>query len=539
MAARSDSATKRRRSPEETGVPAGVGTPIVAPAAVLNQEVEVKLTGALPALEAAFRSVPMPDGSSEPPGRNLVSTYYDTAKAALRAQDGFLRMLRVSGRYVITFKRSSNGSEGFARDEFEGRSRTAKLDISILGVEAETAIRSMIGDEPLIEQFTTHVRRRTHEVDLREARVEIALDGGTIIANGRREPVHELELELKDGDASAMFDFAARLARDHDLFIECRSKGDRGFALARDETPRARRSWTPALAGAAVLDDAVGIVLGECMDQFTGNWPAFRLTRSPDSIHQMRVGLRRMRTALSMFNRAMPSPQFQHFRKDAKRIQSAMSAARELDAFSGLVRSGPMQHHERDAQFDSVLKASDARREEHAAHILQLLDDPATTAFVLEFKSFLQTHGWRSGLEAGALDVLSGAAEAFALRTLRRLDARALKRGRKLPSKPPDERHEARIALKNLRYAADFFGALFDPHAVQKFVKTMGRVQDVLGTYNDGEAARAIVLDIGKVEGPGARAVGLIIGWCGRGEAEAERTLRDAWRSYRKADRFW
>ena len=91
----------------------------------------------------------------------------------------------------------------------------------------------------------------------------------------------------------------------------------------------------------ATLDDAVEVVISSALCQFVANWPAMTETQHPESIHQMRVALRRLRTALAFFDRVLPCAEFRVFRAEAKRIASALGPARNWDAFRELVEDGP------------------------------------------------------------------------------------------------------------------------------------------------------------------------------------------------------
>jgi CHAD domain-containing protein len=91
----------------------------------------------------------------------------------------------------------------------------------------------------------------------------------------------------------------------------------------------------------ATLDDAVEVVINGAFCQFVANWPAMVETQHLESIHQMRVALRRLRAALAFFDRALPCAEFKVFRAEAERIASTLGPARNWDAFRELVEDGP------------------------------------------------------------------------------------------------------------------------------------------------------------------------------------------------------
>ena len=141
------------------------------------------------------------------------------------------------------------------------------------------------------------------------------------------------------------------------------SKAERGFLLAADDRPLP--VWTAALqfSADAMLDSTIETVIASVLEQFVANWPALTETRHPESIHQMRVALRRLRTALAFFDRSLPCAAFGNFRAEAKRIAAALAPARDLDAFRQLVEDGPLTRYadERES-FKALLIPFEERR---------------------------------------------------------------------------------------------------------------------------------------------------------------------------------
>ena len=214
-----------------------------------------------------------------------------------------------------------------------------------------------------------------------------------------------------------------------------------------------------------------------------------------------------------------------------------MGEAREQDVLRDLVDSGPARALQGTIDFKPLVKASDKRRVAAYAHVRALLDAPETSRFVLELQAMICRREWRAGEDS---DPAMSAVD-FAKQALDRLDKCARKRGKNLVELPPEARHEARIALKNLRYASDFFTSLFGKsRGSKKFQRAIGDLQDALGAYNDAIVARATVADLQKVAGAaGVRAAGVVDGWTARGAADADAHLGAAWKAFRKAPRFW
>lgn len=301
-----------------------------------------------------------------------------------------------------------------------------------------------------------------------------------------------------------------------------------------------RRGQAPDVAPDAVLDDLVRIVISECLDHFCANREGFRQDERVEHVHQMRVGLRRMRTALAMFNKALPSPEIPLLRAEAGRIASGMGRARDTDVFIRLVNDGPLSVIERDESFEALLEAAETRRKEAYRDVRELVDAARTSQFVQDVQSFMKRHGWRSSLGPDELPLLTRPAEDFAADILAKLDSRALRRSHKIRKLEAEQRHDLRILLKKIRYTSEFVSAMFPRKQAAKYVRAAADLQDVLGAYNDAIVAEGIIAELENRAGPAsARAAGLTLGWCKRGSVDADAFLAEAVAAFRSAPRFW
>ena len=106
--------------------------------------------------------------------------------------------------------------------------------------------------------------------------------------------------------------------------------------------------------------------------------------------------------------------------------------------------------------------------------------------FQLLLLRWVESRGWRNELASRSLSALVEPGQAFANRVLGQLHRKALRRGKHFRHLPPDERHKVRIALKNLRYALEFFQDLYDAKdAAKQIARCVAELQDALGHEND------------------------------------------------------
>lgn len=469
----------------------------------------------------------------------LRSNYFDTRQSDLRKQNIALR-IRKRGRSgpILGVKAKRPVSEGpFSRVEIEVRSRSLQPDLRLFDPDTAAELSRLVEERPLELVFQTKVRRRAVLVKHGHSQIELACDDGSIIAGNQAATLAEVELELKSGDESDLYDLAMTLADEFPLRLDFASKAERGFCLSTGESSPVVRATAIEHMADATLDDAIVAVISNTLAQFIGNWAALRTTDQPDAVHQARVALRRLRVALKMFRRVLPYPQFDALCAEARRIASTFGPTREYDAFLASVTKGPLAHVDRPAGFEALLAAVEDRRAAAHRDVSALFEEVETTRFVLEVRSLLARRAWRNALTGSQFAQLAGPAETFAREALDRLHARALKRGKNLAELSDEARHEFRIALKNLRYGVEFFGAFFgDRREIKRYGATASALQGLLGAHNDVVSMRRLLDDLPlEME----RTSGFILGWYARQMSFTDAELIKVWKKFKKIDVFW
>lgn len=504
-----------------------------------RQEIEVKFRTDRDGLKRARASQVLASVSG-PRTERVRTTYFDTAAGDLRKNGILLRIRRKGRGSPILGIRAAQADNGpFSRKEIEVRSPDMQPDLSLLEEATAIELTSLVGGRPLAAQFETDIKRQTILVEQGRSRVEVAFDEGVIAAADRSVPLTEIELKLKSGDGSDLYDLAMRLAEELALRLDFVSKGECGFRALAREPAGAVKAAPIRFAPEAKLDDAVQAVISNTLWHFVANWAALREAQDPDSLHQMRVALRRMRAALAMFKRVLPCAAFDLLRGEAKRIASALGPARECDVFRETAESGPLAHPDRPENCNSLFAAIEERRIVAYEDANSKIEDLATTLFVLKVQSLLARRAWRNALSGQELAQLTAPAADFAQHTLNRLNNRALKRGRKLAELSDEARHDLRIALKNLRYCAEFFRGLFGhPRGTKVYLGMVSTLQNLLGTHNDAVTAKQFLKELATTS-DAATASGFILGWQARGTSLADAELTATWKKFKRAKPFW
>ncbi len=290
----------------------------------------------------------------------------------------------------------------------------------------------------------------------------------------------------------------------------------------------------PLLDGLVPAQEAFSVILFECLAHASANIPAVVEAKSSEGLHQFRVGLRRLRTALSTFGKALPD--LMALSDRAKAVTLAVGPARDLDVFlaellePAIAQLGPQTGFE-------VLKLRAERARERAwVQVFMALTHPEMQSFQDDVAAAASAKLWagEGRLKLGAV------APALLSHHLKR----AKRRGQTLTTAP--ERHRLRIALKKLRYTSEFFTPLYKDKAVARFTLPLKELQDLLGHLNDTAQLRAIVgrlmlEEAGEagVQADLSHAAGLLLGWH-QASAEAEAAkMHKRWKAFQKADVFW
>jgi inorganic triphosphatase YgiF len=479
----------------------------------------------------------------------LESVYFDTADLRLHRKNMTLRVRKQGRRYVQTVKSGGQYQGGaLHRGEWEAPLASAAPDVAAITAEMNGHLGRLRAGE-LRPVFASHIKRTIrHAGNAAEtggAAIEIAFDEGEIrTPDGAALPVSEVELELKSGDPTALYDLALALSEIAPLRIESRSKSERGYALV-DGAARAPVYAAPVeLTPDMTVEDALGTIIRQCLDHLVNNETLVLLEQDAVALHQMRVALRRMRSALSVFRSLLPPAQYGIFAGEIKWLAGVLGAAREWDVFlADLV--GPVRgHFAHDASLAALEGAARERRAAAYRAASEAIASARYTTLLLRIGGWLDGKGWRQQPVSERSAVLLSPVVTLADRLLAERRKRALKRGAHFTRQTAADRHDLRVSLKKLRYATEFFRSLYDRKSVQRYLRRLTELQSALGHLNDVASATDLVTRL-KDDGQAALAAewgdaaGKVIGWHARDLCEFEPRLRKDWKEFARTKAFW
>jgi inorganic triphosphatase YgiF len=512
-------------------------------AATGQPEVEIKLAGDPEVLEGLFTGTTLlSHAKGRARSKQIENVYYDTPALDLRRQGMALRVRKDGRRLEQTLKAEDGEGTPFGRTEWSTKLAAAEPALDALP-------EALAGDGRLAELrplFTTRYRRRTRRLDLGAngsgAVIEAALDLGEVEADGRSEPIAELELELIEGGSDQLYDLALELHQLAPLRLECRSKAARGYALAAGAVPDWHKADALHLAPEATVGEAMAAIFGACFRHWLANEAAALDGSDPEGVHQLRVALRRLRSALTMFRPAIPAEQQDWLKRDAKWLIGQLGPARDGDVLLAEVLAPVLAARPEDGGLERLRAAAEARRAAGYETARAALAGPDHAGFVLRFGRWLAGRGWQTA--DGPAELLAVPIVEFAGELLKKRRRSAAKRGRDFEALDPPARHELRIALKKLRYAAEFFGSLYRPKATGKYVKRLKELQDDLGHLNDVAVAEPLLgaaIAAARKDGRAEleRAAGLVLGWHLHAAGALEEGLARRWQRFARTESFW
>lgn len=459
---------------------------------------------------------------------HLQARYHDTPDGLLAAHRMALR-LRQEGRAWVQTLKGSTGHLAQREEHDVPLTRVARggpvLDVdrhrdSAIG-QALLKLLQAHPEAALQQVYATDVWR-THRVLVRGgARIELAFDEGRIVAGDAEQALCELEFELKAGPPAALFDVARLWCERHGLWLDCVSKAHRGQLLAHGQRhAEATGATTPAIDRDSGAAHTLALIVNSCLAQILPNASEVAAgSEEPEHVHQLRVGLRRLRTALRELKDLAPSP---CSADDAQAIDETfgqLGAARDRQVVG--------------SHITARLQAAGAPWSEWPpadAAITAPADTVRSAAFqraLIRLSAYTYDALQTSDDSASPADLIT--------ERLQHLHRQITKAARRFEKLPIDDQHRVRKQLKRLRYLAEFALPLHRKRAVERYMRALKPAQDALGEHNDEAVAETAYSKIAPDEPRAWFAVGWLLGQ----RDQSARRCGKALRKIADAEPFW
>jgi CHAD domain-containing protein len=207
-----------------------------------------------------------------------------------------------------------------------------------------------------------------------------------------------------------------------------------------------------------------------------------------ERLHDMRVAVRRMRTAARLFDRFLDAEEFEPFARELRVLGRTLGPVRDLDVMTDHARrfreTMPMRER---LDMDTLLREWRERRVKLRGRLLEHLDASAYSRFKRDFSAFLEDASagapavlTKSGRVRPSLLSHEGAVVLHEhLAAVRAYDGWLT--GEDVPLR---RYHRLRIEVKRLRYALEFLSDVTGPEA-EPLVASLKAVQDHLGEMRE------------------------------------------------------
>ena len=486
--------------------------------------------------------------------QRLSAYYFDTPNQDLAKKGIALRIRFEDSQWVQTLKTAGDGvAKRVELNTVLSLTGTPDtLDVSSLVpdislITEPTVVAELTNIMPLDElaqaltvQYFTDVQRTSRQIKKNNSRIEIAYDIGKVgigrlnsqkPANNHgltQSDIHEIEFELLEGDPSDLIEVAKTWCKKYKLYLSTVTKAQRGSLLLAN-----KQFAEPVKADLAVLQLHKGIsqfaflqaVVNNCLVQILPNASAIA-EGSPDGnlVHQLRVGIRRLRTALKHFKFAQDyiDP---NWLMVLKQTFSLLGEYRDKEILQiktqPLLESVGAPHVEWSTAVD-IMPIDAVRANDFQILLLELI-----------------------GFTHLPVPADSPKAKAPVAKKLEKLFTAIAVASDKFASLDTDSQHGVRKDLKSLRYVSEFAAPLFASQTNGKkgkkatklnaFLQYLEPAQDVLGEYNDNVVGHANYLEKAKTD-PNAL---FAVGWFSGREQASSQQCAVSLKTVKNAPKFW
>jgi triphosphatase len=478
-------------------------------------------------------------GAGEPVTRTLRSIYFDTPDHRLRAKGISFRLRSDGDHWLQTVKAGTDVQNGVSSPiEIEVAVERPEPDLEVIdNRKIRRKVEKALEKSALGPVFETIVRRTTRQLHAAGGEVELALDEGVVRASTGEDALCEAELELKSGNPDCLLTTAAKLFSTQPIRLAKTSKAERGYSLAlgkSNDQIAPQKAEQPLLHAGHTCGEALGLIVQSAADQIVANRCAVLETEDPAAAHQLRIGLRRLRSALRAFRPLFDTPAAGELEEHARALSRTVGELRDADVLIDEIFVPVADKLNGDAGVTELRQALLAHRTRARERVRSALTGQPWS--VLQLYLALWPRTIENAQELGA------PVGKFARATLKRRWRKIADCGDRLDELSIEERHQMRKALKTLRYTAEFFTSLYPELRAHRFVQQIRSLQEVFGYLTDVVAAERLtaICREGCGESPEAqRAAGYVLGWHNAQAANAWPNAHKGWRKLERLPHFW
>jgi triphosphatase len=261
------------------------------------------------------------------------TSYFDAPDSHLWRHGVECRIRRSAKGIIQTVKNTDPSLATFTRAESEIVLEAEDLSLGHLRECLPEAVWEELDERRLAPVFHTAVERRRRIIEHDGARIEAALDIGQIVCGSRHTDICELELELKEGSPAALATAALALLQAAPAHLQTAGKAARGFRLLTGAPPAPVYAQKVSVTPDTPLPEAITAMLRAALSHALANHDVLVETEDPEAVHQMRIGLRRLRAILSAFKPVLDLRAAENLLEETKQFFALLGDVREADVF--------------------------------------------------------------------------------------------------------------------------------------------------------------------------------------------------------------
>ena len=469
----------------------------------------------------------------------LYSIYYDTPEFYLKNHGIAFRLRRNGSRWIQTVKDKGQISAGlFQHRELEVPVKSAQPDYTKI---IDPELKKLFNNPALAQQiqpiFSTQFTRNTRLLHLEDgSKVEFCLDRGKISTDHSSMPLCEIELELKSGDATQLFQLALALQKvsPFSLRLGNASKAERGYTLSSGcKRPPLKATFIPPNADMCVKT-ALKTICWDCLGHLSSNENGMLKEQQFEYLHQMHVALRRQRSALKIFSKAFPEESVVSLTQELKWLTAQFNPALDWDVFITTTLQAIQDSYADHTGISMLMRACKQLRHQHHKTAHRAVKSKRYLEIMLKLGAWLSAELLPSQLQTKNTLELANT-------LLNEQHQQLRKYGKTLTKLNASDLHSLRITTKKQCVVTEFFSDLYPNNKTSQYLRALHKLHDIFCTMNANTVFKKLLneVKITKKKRAQNEAIGIILGWTMHHSLQKKMELNRAWNSFNRISPFW
>lgn len=390
--------------------------------------------------------------------------------------------------------------------------------------------------DPLVPLAAFEGRSRHQTLATGQGSVNMTLVNGAVRTIAGEHRTGRLRLE---GQAQAVQALANQLADALSIKVAATSLAADALATATGVAP-AEREGPPELPPGLSVAEAFAHVVGHLSGVILHFAPAAAGGEiGPEPVHQMRVAVRRLRSAIKVFGRALRCQSVEAVDAGLKALAAKLAPTRDWDVFVTETAVAVTEAFPDEKRLQRLISAAERRRRACHDQLRAFLTGSDFRRLEIALACLAGSHEWHAELSEAEQAELLVPLDAFAARVLHRRLKRLVQVDDDIVGLDAATLHTIRLRAKRLRYAAEIFALLYPAKPASRYLRRLSRLQDRLGKLNDSAVAAQLLAQLTGKSGSHNFATGLVLGFIGAHSIRARRRIERAWQRFSRTPTFW